>query len=71
MLYKLREADFHEISHVKGAPKPMSAVEPDDIHEGREGNKRDLFPRREINVDRYPIAGDDRDSEGMNLWENQ
>ena len=69
VLYELREADFHKISRVNGAPKLMPAVGPDDIREGREGNKCDIPPKREIGVDRYPISGDDRDSEGRNRWE--
>ena len=66
VLYELREADFHEINHVSEAPKPTSAVRPDAIHEGSAGGDRDLYPEPEINVDRYPIAGDDRDFEGRN-----
>ena len=36
VLYEQREADFHETSRLNGAPKPMSAVGPDNIREGRE-----------------------------------
>ena len=57
MLYELQEADFDESSRVNGVPKPMSAVEPDDIREGHEGTKRNLSPKREIDVDRYPLQG--------------
>ena len=69
VLYKLREADSHEINRVSEAPKPTSAVRPDAIYEGGAGGNRDLYPKSEINVDRYPIAGDDRDPEGRNRWE--
>ena len=69
VLYELREADFHEINRVSEAPKPTSAVRPDSIHEGSAEGDRDLYPKPEIDVDRYPIAGDDRDPEGRNQWE--
>ena len=61
MLYELREADFYEISRVSKALKPISAVRPDYVHEGRDGYKCDIPPKMEIDVDRCPIAGDDRD----------
>ena len=70
VLYELREAEFHEINRVSDASKPTSAVRPDAIHEGSAGGDRDLvYPKPEINVVRYPIAGDDRDPEGRNRWE--
>ena len=39
----------------------MSAVGPNEIREGCEGYKCDIPPKQEIDVDRYPIAGNDLD----------
>ena len=59
-----------QINRVSDASKPTSAVRPDAIHEGSAGGDRDLHPKPEIDVDRYPmVAGDDRDPEGRNRWE--
>ena len=69
VLYELREADFHEINRIGEVPNLNSAARSVVTHEEIAVGDRDLYPKPEADVDRYPTAGIDRDCEGRNRWE--